>query len=393
MRTLSRNGAGRHPYCRRPGAAPAPHRPRRRDGDLGGGCGGQFDRAGDTVQIYPIDVASGGKIVGPIRADEQAEEVLDRLQRALHEVTPASTGWSRSTFMSPGPRSSPPFVRHWPGGMSGKSGPAICFVVGALAHPKALVALDAVAASPLQPRADEVTRINQKVGAGHRTSGMVAILSAGSRVYISGQAEPGADIAQATRRTLEGLDRTLSHVGLDRSRVVRVKAFLGPMSAAADVEREVVAFFGSEALPPLTLVEWQSKTPIEIELIAAGDRKTVGDSVEYITPPSLKPSPVFSRVARVNRGNLVYVSGLYGPARSSGARQVESILEVLGKHLEAAGSDLRHLVKATYYVTDEDASRALNELRPKFYDPARPPAASKRPSRGWIPRDEASHST
>ena len=172
-----------------------------------------------------------------------------------------------------------------------------------MAHPKALVALDAVAASPLQPRADEVTRINQKVGAGHRTSGMVAILPAGSRVYISGQAEPGADIAQATRRTLEGLDRTLSHVGLDRSRVVRVKAFLGPMSAAADVEREVVAFFGSEALPPLTLVEWQSKTPIEIELIAAGDRKTVGDSVEYIGAPASSPSS--RRVARVNRGNLI----------------------------------------------------------------------------------------
>ena len=34
-------------------------------------------------------------------------------------------------------------------------------------------------------------------------------------------------------------------------------------------------------------------------------------------------------------------------------------------------------MKATYYITDEDASRALNELRPKYYDPARPPAASK----------------
>ena len=72
---------------------------------------------------------------------------------------------------------------------------------------------------------------------------------------------------------------------------------------------------------------------------------------------------------------------------------MKSILEVLGKRLEAAGSDLRHLVKATYYVTDEDASRALNELRPKFYDPARPPAASKAAMARWISRDEASPST
>lgn len=45
--------------------------------------------------------------------------------------------------------------------------------------------------------------------------------------------------------------------------------------------------------------------------------------------------------------------------------------------LKASGSDMRHLAKATYYVSDNDASAKLNELRPKFYDPQRPPAASK----------------
>jgi hypothetical protein len=38
---------------------------------------------------------------------------------------------------------------------------------------------------------------------------------------------------------------------------------------------------------------------------------------------------------------------------------------------------MRHLVKATYYVSDEDASKQLNALRSKYYDPRRPPAASK----------------
>ena len=45
--------------------------------------------------------------------------------------------------------------------------------------------------------------------------------------------------------------------------------------------------------------------------------------------------------------------------------------------LEKTGSDFRHLAKATYYVADDEASRKLGELRPKFYDPRRPPAASK----------------
>jgi len=56
---------------------------------------------------------------------------------------------------------------------------------------------------------------------------------------------------------------------------------------------------------------------------------------------------------------------------------VRDLFEQLREVLAATGSDLRHLAKATYYVTDEDASDALNKLRPEYYDPARPPAASK----------------
>jgi enamine deaminase RidA (YjgF/YER057c/UK114 family) len=49
----------------------------------------------------------------------------------------------------------------------------------------------------------------------------------------------------------------------------------------------------------------------------------------------------------------------------------------LERILQQSGSDLRHLVKATYYVSADAASTKLNELRPNYYDPARPPAASK----------------
>jgi enamine deaminase RidA (YjgF/YER057c/UK114 family) len=45
--------------------------------------------------------------------------------------------------------------------------------------------------------------------------------------------------------------------------------------------------------------------------------------------------------------------------------------------MRVSGSDLRHLVKATYYVSGEAASLGLNQQRPRYYDPARPPAASK----------------
>jgi len=36
-----------------------------------------------------------------------------------------------------------------------------------------------------------------------------------------------------------------------------------------------------------------------------------------------------------------------------------------------------NLAKATYYVSTDATSKALNVLRPNYYDPKRPPAASK----------------
>ena len=53
-----------------------------------------------------------------------------------------------------------------------------------------------------------------------------------------------------------------------------------------------------------------------------------------------------------------------------------------GEVLQQAGSDFRHLAKATYYVSNDQTSARLNEIRPKFYDPKRPPAASKALVRG-----------
>src|SRR5262249_18562518 len=131
-----------------------------------------------------------------------------------------------------------------------------------------------------------------------------AVLPPGTRIFVSGQADPGANLSDATRRTLEGLAATLRHLGLDRSRVVQVKAFFQPIEGAADVEREPAAFFGGGAMPPLVLVEWRSSQPIEIELVASG-RDADGDgAIAFLTPPELKPSPLFSRVVRTARSPL-----------------------------------------------------------------------------------------
>jgi enamine deaminase RidA (YjgF/YER057c/UK114 family) len=235
--------------------------------------------------------------------------------------------------------------------------PAVSVVVGELPQQDALVGVDAVA-------------IDAKDATGP------GIMPPGPRVYVSGQAEKAASPAAAAAKTLASLKRTLEFAGA--TTVVQAKCFLTPMTAAADVVVEFEKAFGKGDVPPLVFVEWKSNLPIEIEMIAgAHAAKASAPLIEYLTPPGATASPLYARVVRVNRGDLIYTAGIDGAKPSSGEEQILSIFDQLQNTLKQSNSDLRHLAKATYYVSDDDASKKLNELRPRFYDPQRPPAASK----------------
>ena len=73
----------------------------------------------------------------------------------------------------------------------------------------------------------------------------------------------------------------------------------------------------------------------------------------------------------------IYLAGLYANQPSRGQPQAEQLFGQLKDILGETGSDMRHLVKATYYVSDDDAARWVDRTRPKVFDPVRPPAASK----------------
>jgi enamine deaminase RidA (YjgF/YER057c/UK114 family) len=263
--------------------------------------------------------------------------------------------------------------------------PAVSFVVGELPLTGATVALDAVARTSIQPAIRKVESFSARSIYHEKGSDHAAILPAGVRVYVSGMADTNA-LPVATVKTLEKLMAIIKHLDLDRSDVVQLKAFLQPMSEASAVRRIVADFFQGKA-PPSVFVEWisnQPNPPIEIELIAAGkgESSQPPNSVTFVTPPGTTSSKVYSRVAQVNRGRLIYVSGLYGKEGQSGADQIQSIFTLLGEVLQKAGSDFDHLAKATYYVSDDEASNKLNAIRPEFYHPERPPAASKAKVKG-----------
>jgi enamine deaminase RidA (YjgF/YER057c/UK114 family) len=328
-----------------------------------------------TAQLFPLDAA--GALVGRNDPAKQIEQTLASVEAVLRT---AESGWDdlvklnvyvARTGMVERVRAALAVK------FTGPAKPAVSFVEGPSTHPDALVAMDAIA---LGRAAASGTgkRLSAAARPGDVRFAQVAILPAGPAVYVSGQAERG-ELAEATRKTMESLLATLSHLGLKRNHIVQLKAFMKPVSEAALVQKEMARFFEGELAPPLVFVEWISTQPIEIELIAFGDggNSQGTETVSYFTPPGIKPSPIYSRVARVNGDKTIYISGLFGRNSESAETQIRDIFESLRGILRQTGSDFNHLVKATYYVATDEASAKLNELRPSYYDPQRPPAASK----------------
>lgn len=310
-----------------------------------------------TCQIFPVG-ADGRIVAGDAGAQfDQALEnlaaVIEPLGAGLNDVvrlnvyaaTPEAAALVRSLERTDRPA-------------------AVTYVVTALAEPGALVAVDAVATTAARQSPDPRR---------------VRVLRAGGATFVSGMAAPGA-MAEATRNTLEQLEGVLSYFGLGRDDVVHVKGFLQPPDQVESARVEVERFFGERA-PPASWVEWTMAGPIEIELVAQAARQHLpsADTAAYHNPAPSRASPVFTRAVVVSGGRLIYSSGLYAERQLPAADEVRDILTGLRELLAKAGGDFNHLVKATYYPAGDAASRALNEVRPEFYDPERPPAASKAP--------------
>jgi len=247
--------------------------------------------------------------------------------------------------------------------------PAATFVRGELEFPEVAFVLDVVSLSGEVGHAAAIRRTPRAV-----------VLPPGPLLYISGEAVGGA-IEEATGNTLAALEATLKFAGCDWPDVAQLKSFVAPMTAVDTVRSAISRYLAGRPIPMLVFVEWKAtSSPIEIELVAAvpkarGDAMT--QTVEHLNPPSVTtPSKVFSRAAMVKTDRLIYTSGYYGDGPDTGAR-IRDIFTKLRALAEQAGGNLEHLVKATYYVNDAESSKLLNDIRPEFYSPQRPPAASK----------------
>lgn len=321
-----------------------------------------------TDQLLPIDPSAG--------IEEQAKSVLDQLDRVLKTFGANASdvvrinGYVGESVAGDLLRSR---IASWASG----NGPTVTQVTTRLPLPGAVVGIDAIfVARDGSEAVHPVIRRHTTPGSPARPV-KTSVLPPGDVVYVSGQAEPG-QLPDATLATLQGLLRTLREMHVEKDHIVHLKCFLQPMEDVAMVNTQIAKFFEGAQCPPVSHVEWISKSrPIEIELIAFAPPSEGERSVTFWTPPWMESSDVFSRVARIHSGERIYVSGLRAETPGDGADQVHSLFDQLRRIMTASGSDLQHLAKATYYVTDADGSNALNQLRPSYYDPMRPPAASK----------------
>lgn len=323
-----------------------------------------------TSQILPLD--SDGRL-GGATVDEQLDHVVSQLDKVMGACNTTRDRVVKLNAYVKDATTRELVSARLAESFGKDSLPAVSYVATALPLADAVVAIDAVIAT--EDAASEKLPVLGTLRESQKADW--SILPRGDVVYVSGQAEPG-ELAEATRATLESLVRTLGHMAIDQQQIVAIKCFLQPMSQAVVVDQAIQQFFRDATIPPVSHVEWISGSrPIEIELIASAPPTVREDSVSYSAPPWMSTSPVYSRVATIHGDRRIYVSGLYSTREGNGELQTRDIFRSLGDILGRSGSDMQHLAKATYYVSDDDASSQLNAIRPSIYDPQRPPAASK----------------
>jgi enamine deaminase RidA (YjgF/YER057c/UK114 family) len=327
-----------------------------------------------TRQLLPWDGA--GKLVGRQAADKQVEQVLTNLERVLDAAESSPDRLVRLNVYALSHEIADLLCKQLADRLDPAIRPAITTVLTPLGHREALVAVDAIAVSAANEPTATLRRCEALAGKADVAD--FAILPPDGVAYFSGQPEKGSLAASAVAQSLSALLERLERLNLSLEHIVQLKVFLTPAHSAEAVQREIQRLFPNQLTPPIIFVEWIASVPVEIELVAQLPLTTESTgTVEHYNPPDAKPSPAFSRVALVRSKEQIHVSGLVARTAGNGEAQARDVFAQLQSLLEKTDSDLRHLAKATYYVSDDDGSRGIDRLRREIYDPQHPPAASK----------------
>lgn len=329
-----------------------------------------------TGQIFPYD--ENGNPVGASNSKEQLDQVMKNVEKVLASVGSDLEGLVRINLYVNDDLLYEEVLGHIGELLPKGAGPSITCISGVPSREDVMLSMDVVAVAPTH-RGKERVRLLRTAGIyGQDNRADVAVLPPGRKVFISGQAEPGDDLVQASNLTMHSLFATLAYLGASAEDVVQIKAFINPMEDAKAVEEGIASFFRGKNAPPIVTVEWMTAAnKAEIELVASAPEEPArAETVSYYAPNWMDQATTYSKIVDVARGGLFFTSGLYGEGEKDGETEARSIFATLNRILEQAGSDYDHLVKSTYYPSNEEGRNGLVNVRTSFYNPRRPPAAS-----------------
>lgn len=351
-----------------------------------------------TSQIFPLD--QNRKLVSEEDPAVQTRQVLANLARLLaRDLHCKLDSVARLSVYVTSNDAVFPVRKEIANAFPGGSLPAVSYVVTPLRVPGAHVAVDAVAvyqpdvvpnvAAPSARRfnalgeSSDLTNDIDTFGMPPDLAADYAGIDARRLILVSGQAEPG-ELRESIRKTWQSLEKTVEWAGGTPSFIAQVKVFMNSIDDVPVVFEEIAKATKDRTsvgiLPAISFVQWTNKGATEIEVVAMQTEvpgSAEMEPVRHLTPPWMSESPVYCKVAVTNSDRLMFTSGLYGTPGADSEAEVKSLFADLEKIVKEAGSDLRHLAKATYYVANGEVSAQLNALRPKYYYPKHPPAASK----------------
>ena len=329
-------------------------------------------------QLLPVD-AKGQLVQGNEAEDSakaQAQQLVENLDILLSET---GSDWEKLVRIHAyvkDPKTGEVLIQSLLARINEDSRPAFTLVETPLPLAEAGMALDVVAITSANPGEMRLLRCPRLWGEDGFAD--VAVVPPDELVFFSGYPERG-EPREATAKVLSGLMQMAEQLSVTKSNVAQLKVFAQPVGLAEVVKDQLRELFTNELVPPVVFVEWIASAPVEIEMIAFREANTGGseEKLVFYNPPGTKPSPTFSRATVLGRSELIFVSGLWASEAVDGATEVRHIFGQLEEILKTVSSDMRHLVKATYYVSGKDASAALDKLRPEYFELGRAPAASK----------------
>ena len=274
-----------------------------------------------TRQLLPLD--QQGNIVGEGALDKQIEQVLSNLDAVLAAAGSGLNKLVRLNVYAIAPPTVDQVREQLSKRLDPAVRPAITAVLTPMPHRKALVAVDAVAVSAEPGQAVVLKRCDAV--AGDNDCADAAVLPSGGVAYLSGVPRESDVAVPAVAKAMSTLGKTLERLQLSPAHVVQLKVFLRPSSSAEDTLRELKKFFPGQMTPPVVFVEWNAAPHVEIELIAQlPTTDKPAETVQYYTPPDVRPAPTFSRVALVRGQRQIYISGLFAAQAGNGEQQGET---------------------------------------------------------------------